>query len=61
MGPERWLVNFVSLAVTVAWLAALAASVISGDYTALEVVTPVMLTLAGFTFGIKITRGGGKE
>lgn len=58
MDPERWLINLISLAVTAAWLVALGASIITSEYTPLEVTTPVMLILAGYAFGIKITKNG---
>jgi hypothetical protein len=60
MGPERWLVNLVSIVVIGAWVASVAAGLITSDYTALGVTTPVMLILAGYAFGIKITKNGGK-
>lgn len=47
----------VSFAVLLVWIAAAVYSFISQVYTPLEVTTPVMLLLAGYVFGIQITRG----
>lgn len=46
----------VAFAVLLVWIASAGYSFVSGVYTPLEVTTPVMLLLAGYVFGIQITR-----
>lgn len=47
-----------ALAVMLGWLVALGDAVLTNQFEPLTVVTPVMLLLAGYAFGVKITRGG---
>ena len=51
----------VSIAVLVGWLSALGYSLITAQYTPLTIVTPVMLLLAGYVFGVSIVGGGDKN
>lgn len=55
--------TFIALVVTCAWAFALGASVYTGQYKGIEVVTPVMMIVAGFLFGyqIQVRRTAAKE
>jgi hypothetical protein len=50
------LTTIIALAVSFVWTAVALASLFLKDYTALGIVTPVMLIVAGFLFGLKVTR-----
>jgi hypothetical protein len=47
----------VATVVCIGWLASLALGSIQRNWTPLTVTTPVMLVLAGYAFGIRLTRG----
>jgi uncharacterized membrane protein YjjP (DUF1212 family) len=51
----------VAVAVILGWLAALGQAVLTQQYTALTVTTPLMLLLAGFAFGTSIVRSASKD
>lgn len=60
--PERSLLIIpVAACVMLGWLVSLGYAVAKGDFTPLSVTTPVMLLLAGYAFGVSITRKGGDE
>lgn len=46
-----------ALVVSAGWLTSLVVGAAQHDWTPLTITTPVMLLLAGYAFGIKITRG----
>lgn len=46
------------IAVMIVWAFSAIGGFFTGDWTPLTITTPVMLILAGYAFGIKITRGG---
>jgi hypothetical protein len=46
--------TIVALMVAFGWMAALLASLYTGQYKGLEVVTPVMMIVTGFLFGYQI-------
>ena len=61
MGREQ-LTTVMALIVSGVWAIVAIASLLIKEYTALTVVTPVMLIVAGFLFGVKVTKNGnGKE
>lgn len=47
----------VAMTVLLGWAASLGYAVLKGDIQPLTVTTPVMLLLAGYVFGVSITRG----
>jgi hypothetical protein len=47
--------SFIAAAVVSVWSITSLASIVTGNYTSLGAVTPVMMIVAGFLFG---TRGG---
>jgi uncharacterized membrane protein YjjP (DUF1212 family) len=47
-------VNVLAFVVSGVWAAVALSSVLTQDYTALSIVTPVMLIVAGFLFGRKV-------
>ena len=54
---DRDLVSTViALMISAVWSIVAVASLIIREYTALTIVTPVMLVVAGFLFGLKVTR-----
>lgn len=58
--PDRQrLILPLSMVVMFGWLLSLGYAVYSGHFEALTVTTPVMLILAGYVFGVSITRKGG--
>ena len=46
----------IGAVVTVGWLATVVAAVATGDSEPLKLVTPVMVILAGYLFGVEIVR-----
>lgn len=65
-GVSQTLVAFVALAVCIGWLGSLAIGSLEHNWTPLTITTPVMLVLAGYAFGIRITKqipqnNGGKD
>ena len=50
----------VALTVMTGWIAALTAGVITQNYVPFEICTPVMILLAGYTFGVQIVRSTDK-
>ena len=50
------LVTPVAMTVLLAWLVSLGYAVVAGDPVPLTVITPVMLLLAGYAFGVSITK-----
>jgi len=56
------LTTILALMISGVWSIVALTSLIIRDYTALTVVTPVMLVVAGFLFGFRVTKeGNGKE
>ena len=56
------LTTAIALAVCAVWSITAVASLVIREYTALTIVTPVMLIVAGFLFGLRINRNGnGKD
>lgn len=55
------LVMPVAMTVLVAWLASLGIGAVQQSWVPLEVTTPVMLLLAGYVFGVSITRPNGGD
>ena len=53
------LTTVLALIVSLVWATVALASLIIKQYTALTVVTPVMLVVASFLFGLKVTKNGG--
>lgn len=51
----------VAMTVLVAWLASLGIGAVQQSWVPLEVTTPVMLLLAGYVFGVSITRPNGGD
>lgn len=49
----------VAFVVALGWLSSLGYAVFTNRFEALTVTTPVMLLLAGYAFGVSITRKGG--
>ena len=52
------LTTVIALAVCAVWSVAAVTSLVTQEYTPLTVITPVMLIVAGFLFGLKINRNG---
>ena len=52
------LTTVLALIVSLVWATVALASLIIKQYTALTVVTPVMLVVASFLFGLKVTKNG---
>ena len=52
------LVVIIALAVTSAWLIVALATIVTKEYTALTIMTPVMLIVAGFLFGRRESKNG---
>ena len=52
------LTTVLALIISLVWSTVAVASVFIHEYTALTVVTPVMLIVAGFLFGLKVTKNG---
>jgi len=52
------LTTVIALAVCAVWSIVAVTSLITQEYTPLTVVTPVMLIVSGFLFGLKINRNG---
>jgi hypothetical protein len=46
----------VALCVMACWVAALIAGMFTQNFTPFEIATPVMILLAGYTFGVQIVR-----
>lgn len=59
--PRSKLAYPVGAIITVVWAASALAGFISGSFTGLEVVSPVMMVFAGYLFGINIVRTGEKS
>jgi hypothetical protein len=57
-GADPRLIAFVAAAVVVGWLASFAIGAVQQNWTPLTITTPVMLILAGYAFGIRLTRNG---
>lgn len=53
------LITLVAIAVTFVWAVVTLASLLLQEYTALSIVTPVMLIVTGFLFAVR--RGNGKN
>lgn len=54
--PKWNLPTAFAVGIGAVWIIATLVSLVTGDYTALGIVTPVMLLAAGFVFGLKATR-----
>lgn len=52
------LASVLALIVSFVWATVALASLFIHEYTALTIVTPVMLIVSGFLFGIKVTKNG---
>jgi ATP/ADP translocase len=52
------LTTIVAIVVTVVWSIATLVALARKDYTGLSIVTPVMLVVAGFLFGLRERRNG---
>ena len=50
------LTTALALIISAVWAATAIASIFTHEYTALSVVTPVMLIVAGFMFGLRVTK-----
>jgi hypothetical protein len=62
--PNQSLIAAVAGAVILGWLFSLGIGAVQENWTPLTITTPVMLILAGYAFGIRLTRssnGNGKE
>jgi hypothetical protein len=57
MGREQ-LTTVLALIISFVWSVVAIASLVIKEYTALTVVTPVMLIVAGFLFGVSVTKNG---
>jgi hypothetical protein len=55
------LTTALALIISVVWATIALASIVIREYAALTIVTPVMLVVAGFLFGLKVTRNGNGE
>lgn len=53
------LATIIALAISVVWATVALASIFTREYTPLSIVTPVMLIVAGFMFGLRVTKGNG--
>lgn len=42
--------------ISIVWAVSVAASIVTGRYEVLQLVTPVMLVAAGWYFGLKVVR-----
>lgn len=62
MAPEPTgrdlLTTVLAYIISLVWATVALASLVIKEYTALTVVTPVMLVVAGFLFGLKVTKNG---
>jgi hypothetical protein len=57
--PRRdLLTSLLSLIISLVWATVAISSLFIHEYTALTVVTPVMLIVSGFLFGLKVTKNG---
>ena len=59
-GPETGrdlLATILALIISLVWATVALASLFIREYTALTFVTPVMVVVSGFLFGIKVTKG----
>ena len=54
--PRDMLIIPLAIVVAIGWLGSLASGVLSQNYTSFEIATPVMILLAGYTFGVQIVR-----
>jgi hypothetical protein len=52
------LTTVLALIISSVWAIVAIASLLIKEYTALTVVTPVMLIVSGFLFGVKATKNG---
>ena len=61
MEPKRDLLSTaLSLIISFVWSTVALASLASHEYTALTIVTPVMMVVAGVLLGVKVTKNGAK-
>ena len=60
MGETRrdLLSTVLALTISFVWATVAIASLFIHEYTALTIVTPVMLVVSGFLFGLKVTKNG---
>jgi hypothetical protein len=59
--PRERLITVLALMISAVWSIVAIASLLIKEYTALTVVTPVMLIVAGFLFGVKAASNNGKK
>ena len=52
------LITVLALLISLVWAIVALASLVIHEYTALTAVTPVMLVVSGFLFGLKVTKNG---
>ena len=52
------LTTVLALIISGVWATVALASLLIREYTALTIVTPVMLMVSGFLFGLKVTKNG---
>lgn len=52
------LTTVLALIISLVWATVALSSLVIHEYTALTVVTPVMLVVSGFLFGLKVTKNG---
>jgi hypothetical protein len=52
------LTTALALIISVVWATIALASIVIREYAALTIVTPVMLVVAGFLFGLRVTKNG---
>jgi len=55
------LTTILALLISVVWSATALVGLLIQQYTALTIVTPVMLIVAGFLFGLRVTKDNGVE
>jgi len=58
-GASSAIIAIVAIATVLGWLGSLAIGALEQNWTPLSITTPVMLILAGYAFGIRITRSNG--
>ena len=58
-GASSAVIAIVAVATVFGWLGSLGIGAIEQNWTPLSITTPVMLILAGYAFGIRITRANG--
>lgn len=52
------LTTILALLISGVWATVTIADIFISNYTAIEVVTPVMLIVAGFLFGVRVSKNG---